>query len=421
MPGKTPKKNQVYDNYWSFTLGFTDWHEEKSIVTLRTMVEFIDNEMNGRDLVVMAQADRVRLYKLLMSKINPARKAAGVEEIDAGGQKRGETGGQKRGETDAEWDKRKEFIIRKTLNHFVKLGFIEPGLTKYHDKTRQYLDTKSEGLRARIFSEIAYENSHFEDSCTEMHKKRRKHVDFFIKTLEHAKAITKSDLFALMYTKEIEKYPNGYLTREELDVQSKKAQQKTVLPLVNLKNFEKRKKVQFSHTWNLFSTGLQGITAKKIKNKDTLMFSVDADAIPDETTTRCSRDNYKHRLMKIQLQEESEDQVGEARCMVEDLPHPILVNSHIKPWRFCVDADCNELEGAYEPNNGLLLSRTLDGYFDTGNITFNADGTIKIADSLPTAVRDHLKGHKIKGCFLNDERKKFLEWHRDHNKKKFNP
>ena len=63
------------------------------------------------------------------------------------------------------------------------------------------------------------------------------------------------------------------------------------------------------------------------------------------------------------------------RCIITNLNIPqVLVASHIKPWAVCE----NSMERLSE-DNGLLLSATYDRLFDSGLITFNYDGSIKLS------------------------------------------
>lgn len=60
----------------------------------------------------------------------------------------------------------------------------------------------------------------------------------------------------------------------------------------------------------------------------------------------------------------------------------LLIASHIKPWRSCVDAN-ERLDG----NNGLLLTPNADLLFDRGLISFSDDGHILVS---PRAVREDM-------------------------------
>lgn len=98
------------------------------------------------------------------------------------------------------------------------------------------------------------------------------------------------------------------------------------------------------------------------------------------------------------------------RCCITGLAVPELLRaSHIRPW-----ALCNSDEQRLDVFNGLLLSPTLDALFDGGWITFNSEGTMAIAASLPSAEFEllglggnlHLQGLKAEHC-------PYLEFHRE--------
>ena len=69
-----------------------------------------------------------------------------------------------------------------------------------------------------------------------------------------------------------------------------------------------------------------------------------------------------------------------SRCSVTGVALlPVLVASHIKPWMAATN------EERLDPANGLLLVGTLDRLFDTGLITFEDDGAVRISPLVPEA------------------------------------
>ena len=91
-----------------------------------------------------------------------------------------------------------------------------------------------------------------------------------------------------------------------------------------------------------------------------------------------------------------------------DDPH-ILVASHIKPWAVCRQGQ------KYDPNNGFLLSPLYDKLFDKGYISFDDNGRLLISDWLSQANKKRISFNYDKSeLLLNDERKKYLRYHRDH-------
>ena len=86
----------------------------------------------------------------------------------------------------------------------------------------------------------------------------------------------------------------------------------------------------------------------------------------------------------------------------------LLIASHIKPW-----SKCNN-EERLDPFNGLMLAPHIDALFDSGLITFETDGTIKISPKID------LENQKRLGIFpdmqlkIEPESEKYFEYHRNH-------
>lgn len=93
----------------------------------------------------------------------------------------------------------------------------------------------------------------------------------------------------------------------------------------------------------------------------------------------------------------------------------ILIASHIKPY-----AKSNEKE-QFDVNNGFIFTPTYDRLFDKGFISFNDDKTMLVSVWLSPLNQKRLNiynGKKIEKLPLNDERKKYLEYHRNNIFKK---
>jgi len=85
----------------------------------------------------------------------------------------------------------------------------------------------------------------------------------------------------------------------------------------------------------------------------------------------------------------------------------LLIASHIKPH-----AVSTKKEQA-DPNNGLMLSPLYDKLFDKGYISFNDNGELLISDWLSPQNRSRISfEYSPEDLFLNEQRKKFLEYHR---------
>ena len=102
----------------------------------------------------------------------------------------------------------------------------------------------------------------------------------------------------------------------------------------------------------------------------------------------------------------------EPQCRITGVNNPEhLIASHIKPWR---SSDNNE---RLDPENGFMLTPSIDHLFDKGFIGFENDGSILLAD---VANRDAVEKMGVIGVSaptniggVRENQKKYLEWHRD--------
>ncbi|MCQ2303570.1 MAG: HNH endonuclease [Bacteroidales bacterium] len=86
----------------------------------------------------------------------------------------------------------------------------------------------------------------------------------------------------------------------------------------------------------------------------------------------------------------------------------LLIASHIKPY-----AVSNKKEQS-DPNNGIMLSPLYDKLFDKGFISFDEQGNLLISDWLSPQNRNRIVfNYSLEDLRLNDERKKYLEYHRE--------
>lgn len=93
-------------------------------------------------------------------------------------------------------------------------------------------------------------------------------------------------------------------------------------------------------------------------------------------------------------------------CLCNVKSKELLIASHIKPW-----AASNKNEKLDE-NNGFLLCPNHDALFDKGFITFEDDGKIKISKLLSEQDKLFLNVKNDMKIALNDENRKYLEYHR---------
>lgn len=342
---------QIYENYWSITNAFTDYNGSGFINTLKTIIEFIDRE--GKDALSK--------YDDLQDEV---QKVIGINLIS----------------------------VRKAINQMVKLGFIEPELKGYLTDSKLYINAKTNRKRQTLLSKIVYSNAKLNSSVTDVDNTRA--IQFLINTLEEVGKLSIDNIKGLMTT-DISHCTKEYLTSEELFNQTEYAERI---------QFDKRKYNQIGYLINLL---------KKLDDivfvNDKLYFKDDAKQIFGEELQQTLikvRNPYLHRIYKIQLKEESEAKVGGTRCMLEKLDYPVLIASHIKPFINCDD------EEAYDPENGLLLSRTIDSMFDLGYISFDNDGSILFSQDLSSEIESFWKKYIIDTVFLTDKRLEYLEYHR---------
>ena len=347
---KKARENQIYENYWSLTLEYTDFSDEKFNKTLELIVKYID-KYNGN---ISSE-----IYKDLQEKLNKIT------------------------------PKNDMASIRKAINQFLKLGFIYNGMKKYHRKTKEFLSEKDISRKKRIYSEILYDNASFSRSF--VNSTDTKELKFLIKTLEYCGSITKKNLLALMY-QNINDYPKGYVTLDELKIITDE--------IIKNNSFE-RKYNQVSYLYGLCKNVLSGIY---INQFGTITRDNDEQI---EEFVRKGRDAYKQRLYKYELYRESTTINNKVVCYIEDISYPVLIASHIKPYRCCDE------EEKFDVDNGLLLSKNIDHLFDQGWISFNDDGSILYAEKLDEKLKNKLKNYFLDKKYLSLKRISYLKYHRE--------
>lgn len=354
---------QNYEEYWKLTLEYTDFNDSSFLTTLKTVVEKIDN-LNQSGSYTYKSSDYQDLQKQIVAKVP---KSSSIENQLAS--------------------------TRKAINQCVKLGFVNPKLQSYHRLTKDYLEAKTNRKRKTIFSKIVYDNSSFNRSVkneSDLHQ-----LNFLINTLVENGKLSKSEIIALMLV-DIEKVGKGYLDKNELNKYLKSATKS---------KFIERKYNQIGYLNNILNK-LDEIVF--VKNE--LYFTEDAKRIFGEDLEQESkkRNPYLHLLYKKQLFQESEDKFNDKRiCYLEKLDYPVLIASHIKPF---IKSDDNE---AYDPDNGLLLSRTIDSLFDLKYISFTDDGEMLFSNRISDEVKEFWKDYKLEGSILNEKRKAYLAYHRN--------
>ena len=338
---------QIYEEYWKLTLEYTDIHSDKFKGTLDIIIKCIDNKCSYEEMQI---------------------------------------------EVNKKYPKKDMASVRKSINQFVKLGFVE-NIEAYCSEALDFLHAKTKRKRNSLFSKIVYKYAKFNASITKPHDWNQ--INFLIKTLEEVGRLKKENIIGLMLV-DIPSIEAGYLTQEEVEKYTRIAKNS---------GFVKRKYNQIGYLTNLLNK-LDDV----VFVQDVLYFEEDAKVIFGESLQVADtkkRDQYLHRVYKNLLKEEVEDKYETPKCMVEKLAYPSLVASHIKPF---IQSDDIE---AYDPNNGLLLSRNFDILFDQGYITFEDDGCIRCSNELDQEVSRYISEYRLDKNFINNMRLGYLGYHRE--------
>jgi predicted restriction endonuclease len=281
--------------------------------------------------------------------------------------------------------------IRKSINQLVKMGFINSFLVSYHPLAKDYLEARTNKKRETLLSKIVYSNSSFNRAVN--NESSIKQINFLIQTLIEKGKLSKEEIIALMLV-DIESQDQPFISEIELQVYVKEAKDT---------GFIVRKYNQIGYLYNLL-----GKLNDLVFVEDELYFKEDAQQIfgNDLKSKTKKRDSYLHRLYKNELKEESVEIYGNSVCFLEKISYPVLIASHIKPF---INSNENE---AYDPNNGLLLSRTIDSLFDLKYISFTDSGTIVFSKRISEDVKEFWKDYKLEHSILNEKRKQYLAYHR---------
>ena len=367
---KQRRSHEQYEDYWKITAQWTDIYGQNFFNALRIIINYIDANKSELEALDDSFEDS-ELYNNLQEKLGTAFDFKG-DIADA------------------------KITARKGINQFVKLGFVYPMLKGYHPLAKKFINTTNKEEKQIIFSKIFYENSSFASGVT-VDNRRLNHMGFLLRTLDKNKQLSDNDIQALMYT-DIELYAKGYMTREELDSQFRASE---------ADDFIDRKYNQKGH---LISFLKKFIDLKVSSDSKKIYFADDPDIVEDEYDGKYHCDPIKLRIHRQELIEESVRLYGDAICYLEKKPYKGLRDSHIKAKQECVDEGKEEL--AYDVNNALLLSPNTDQYFDKHDISFDDQGNILIGKNVDATVRVELEKMHLDKKVLNDERKRFLEYHR---------
>lgn len=356
-------KNQKYEDYWKLTLEYSDWKGYKFNTTLSLIVDYID-KYNG----IINSVEYQKMQEELNKIINKSDMAS----------------------------------IRKSINQFLKLGFINNGMKSYHKKTKSFLNEKDISRKKRIYSEILYDNASFSRSYK--NPTNKKELNFLIKTLEYCGSLSKDNLLALMY-QDVDDYKEGYVDLDTLEVITNEAISDGSL---------ERKYNQVQYLYNICKNVLSGVYL----NSNGFL-TLDKDEQIEDYIVNKGRDPYKQRLYKYDLYEECKDiNDNKIACYFEDISYPILIASHIKPYRVCSEDE------QFDVDNGLLLSKNIDQLFDKGWISFEDDGTVLYSDNLDAKLKKIFKVKPLDKKYLKSKKRlEYLKYHREYifdKNKKYN-
>ena len=344
---------QFYEEYWKLTNAFTDYNGRKFLDTLAVCIQFIDDYKTEEYSQNKYERLQDTIYKV--NSIN-------------------------------------HISIRKSINQLVKMGFVNSFLVSYHPLAKEYLEARTNKKRETILSKIVYSNSSFNRAVN--NESSIKQINFLIQTLIEKGKLSKEEIIALMLV-DIESQYESFISEIELQVYVKEA--KDI-------GFIDRKYNQIGYLYNLL-----GKLDDLVFVGDELYFKEDAEQIfgNDLNSKSKKRDSYLHRLYKNELKEESVEIYGNTVCFLEKISYPVLIASHIKPF---INSNENE---AYDPNNGLLLSRTIDSLFDLKYISFEDSKKIIFSNRVADDVKEFWKDYKLENNILNNERKHYLAYHRN--------
>lgn len=284
--------------------------------------------------------------------------------------------------------------VRKAINQFVKLGLLKPYMKGLYPEALEFIKAKDDVKKKTIaLSKAVYKHANFQNSMTETNDSWNGHVGFLIKTLEACKTLTKNDIIAVM-TYDYASKEKEFLTRNDLS---------HLYNMAVSSGFTERKYNQVDHLMNLL-----GKLDNLHKTKGVICFESDAKALFGDEDEQKSMSKYRDPYLQREYKKELIAECS-GKCMVENLDYPVLIASHIRPYKDCRDK--NDWDAAFDVNNGLLLSKNLDSLFDLGYITFSAEGKIISSDVLSIELRNKLSTLKLNPIYIKPERVKYIKIH----------
>lgn len=139
------------------------------------------------------------------------------------------------------------------------------------------------------------------------------------------------------------------------------------------------------------------------KIEESILFSRDIAETEKETLVKARRGQGRFRELLLNR---------EPRCRITGVEKPEhLIASHIKPWRSASNDE------RLDPENGFMLTPSIDHLFDKGFISFDNSGSILLAD---VADRGAMEKMGVIGVnvpsnigMLGEAKKEYLSWHQE--------
>ena len=133
MSTKKAKQNQQYDEYWKLTVEYSDILGDQFNNTLKIIIKFIDDNL-----------DKINNINITKYKENDDKEKKKLSILYK----------QLQNLVDGVYHKADMGSTRKSINQFVKLGFINPYLKGYHRLAKKFLLTpltkQSDLLKSRV-------------------------------------------------------------------------------------------------------------------------------------------------------------------------------------------------------------------------------------------------------------------------------
>jgi len=381
-------KNQKYEKYWATTMALTAWNSDQFIRTLELIINHIDkyklNEKKFEEVVKNVNAKRYNFNNAIVHNDELVSRISTVFPND-----------DKTGAT-----------TRKQVNEYIKLGFIKPFYRGYPSKAKEYVKaSNSNEKRKQLFSDIVYSYSSFNSSQTTDDTENNQ-MKFLVNTLlnKKNKKLTHEEIIALMNI-DISK---GKKYAVDKEINQNLEWFKTI-------SFDKRKYNQISHLKSI----IRGMEFLQVNEKPFEVFlAKDSEEflIPEKGST--VRDSYRFGVMKKAVYDESIKVYGKKISWISKQESAVYVVSHIKDSSVCLSEW--DYDAAYDPNNAiLLLQGDEDHYFDKKKMTINGQGNLIFSEDVKQYFIDKSHNFGLDKVILNDQRKKYLEWHNKKFLKKY--